>query len=101
MKEKIFKIKEGKLDIWLAWADELNTRKEEVMITLGEENVSRESATLFKLDNDYYVYMSMEFSGKEMLSNLDRELNITHREKLEECLEPIARGKQLYDFRRE
>lgn len=100
MKTVLFKVKPDKLETWQEWAATLKTRESEVLETLKEENCTRELGVLFTVGYEHYVYMAMEFDGPELPSNQDVELNRQHRAKLKECLEPVAKGEVLYDFRR-
>lgn len=54
MNFKVFRIKEDKLKQWKQWCDILNARKVEVLETLKEEKVIRESCTLY--DNNFFIY---------------------------------------------
>ncbi len=99
MKQHLFRVRPNKLNVWLEWVTELNNRKDEVVITLREENSTREFATLFTIDGQSYIYMAMDFAGEPVVTNLERELNQTHRAKLSECLEFVDKGELLYDFK--
>jgi hypothetical protein len=98
MKAKLFKVKEGKLELWREWCAFLNQHTEEVLETLGQERVSRESCLLFLLNDTYYVVGMSEWFATPVKSD-DRELNVKHRAMLTECLEPVDRCETLYDFK--
>lgn len=99
MKQRLFKVKPGKLEEWREWSEVLRAREAEVLDTLQQENASRELATLFTVGNEHFVYMAMEFSAAEQPADMNVELNQLHRKHLTECLEPIAKGEPLYDFK--
>lgn len=99
MKQRLFKVKPDKLEQWREWAAVLCVREAEVLDTLQQENASRELATLFTVGNEHFVYMAMEFLAEEKSADMNVELNQLHRKNLTECLEPIAKGEPLYDFK--
>ena len=88
MKTYLFKIKEGKLEVWKAWCNLLmTTHKEEAIETLKEEGLTYESSLIFSIDGKYYTLAMIE--GEEKPTNMERELNQKHRAMKKECLEGI------------
>lgn len=97
MKTKIYRIKEGKKEKLLAWANELKTTyKNEVFQTLQEENVEREFAGIFHIDGKSYAVGFV--MGENMLPSSPSELNQKHKEVLKDCLELPTSVEVLYDF---
>jgi hypothetical protein len=74
MKYKIFKIKEGKLKQWKDWCDFLIKNKTDVLETMEEEKVTRESSVLY--GNTLFYFMV-----GECLPAKDRKINTLHRKK--------------------
>jgi len=97
MKINLFKIKEGKLDKWLEWGNLLITiYKEEAIETLKEEGLTYEGFAVFEIDGKNYTFSMIE--GEEKPTNMERELNIKHREVKKECLEKIGPINKVYEF---
>lgn len=97
MKLNLFKIKEGKLDKWLEWGKLLMTiHKDEAIETLKEEGLTYESFTVFEIDGNHYTLAMIE--GEEKPTNMNRELNIKHREVKKECLEKIGPVDKVYEL---
>ena len=58
MKGNLFKIKEGKKDLWISWCQKLETiYKEEAILTLTEEKIKREIFFIFQINQEYYLYL--------------------------------------------
>jgi Family of unknown function (DUF6176) len=98
---KIFRVKEGKLDILKQWFAVLSTeRKEEAIATFAYENVTREVFVLFKgYDKQHYVIGFNETSGEHKAGDPDVIINQEHSRIREECLERISEnGEVLLDL---
>lgn len=95
-KYALFKIKEGKKELWTNWCNELMNRKDEVLLTLQEENLISERYIIL----DDYVFGEYEIAeGKEKLPmNKERELNKKHYEIFHECLEWTSDAEAGYEF---
>lgn len=94
----LFKIREGKLDQWKQWCALLATRVEEARATLQDEHASREYCVLFQVDDTHYVYGTTEYSADPQDADMTKSLNTEHRAQVQECLERVARGQELYDI---
>lgn len=95
IKNKILKIKKGKLEIWKAWCLELqNERIGEARETLLDEGLEYETVGIFQIKDDHYILAST--SGEERPTDLGREINKTHREKRKECLDFVDEVEVLY-----
>jgi hypothetical protein len=83
-----FKIKEGKQQTWLDWAEELKNRKTEVITTLKDEGVSSE--TNFMSKDGSIIYYLMESDDFEKVKNVanasEHSIDIEHRQKKESVL---------------
>ncbi len=95
---KIFKVKEGKLDILKDWLIALNTtRKDEALATFAHEGVTRETFSIFKgLDNEYYciaINLSLDTPG---LSDKSVPINQEHTLKKKECLLPFSENGEVF-----
>ena len=98
MQGNVFKVKEGKLEQWKAWCEELNTtRKAEALETLKEEGLIYASFVLFSLNGDHYAIGMGIGEGKE--SNKNREINQRHMEMKRECLEKVDSFNVLYEIK--
>ena len=89
----LFKLKKGKETQWREWSSYLNAHWQEVKETLEQEHVAQELCVLF----DGFVLMGMEWFDYPVQSD-DRELNVKHRAMVEECLERIGSGEEIYKF---
>lgn len=101
-KYTLFKLKEGKKQVWLDWCLELNAQKEEALETLEEENLIQEKCVVY---DNYVFYKHTTVEGKEKLPfNPNNPLNLKHDATMRECLEKVMilnmSGKELpgYDF---
>jgi hypothetical protein len=101
MNGNIFKLKKDKIDTWKEWSSYLLSQKEIVETTLEEENISLEGSFLFTHNNDTFVclYAVTKPSAGKKEANLEKEINIKHREKMKECFEERVSGiENLYLF---
>lgn len=97
MHYKLFKVKEGKLDQWKNWCNELmTTRKSEALASLTRENVQHESCYLFKENNEYFVLGTVAFSGTPKDSGKTL-VDLQHDYQKKECLEPLPK-ETLYNL---
>jgi len=98
---KIFRVKEGKLEILKNWFEVLGgERKDEAIATFDYENVQREIFVLFiGYDKCHYVIGMNEISGEHRKGDPEVKINQEHSKILEECLEPISEnGHALLDL---
>ncbi len=97
---RIFKIKEGKVETFKHWMNEISTtRRDEAIATFEYENVTREVFALFKRDEEYYVVAFNE--GGDVLGPSDPNvpINQEHTRIKKECLETFSdRGEILMDL---
>ncbi len=94
----LYKILPGKRDQWLAWCQELETRKSEVLESLRQENCARETWVVF----GEYVVAHVEFLPDGLQKSDDRPLNLEHRRQRKECLEKIEESSDgVFDFQLE
>lgn len=97
-KATLFRIKEGKKDVWYAWCNELaTTLRSEAEETLEEEKVTHELFVGLSLDGSDYVLGYMD--GECLPANMDREINQKHKHMREACLERVSEADVLYDIR--
>ncbi|MEK7552246.1 MAG: DUF6176 family protein [Patescibacteria group bacterium] len=98
MKYSLFKVKEGKLQVWKDWCKLLSTEfKDEALKTIKEENLLLEGCLVFPVGKDFYVVgYTLENAGGVKPTNLDNNLNKKHLEKRKECLEFVCRGESEY-----
>jgi hypothetical protein len=97
MKLYLFKIKEGKLETWLAWGKLLMTKySKEATETLKEEGLSYESFCYFNIGGSFYTLAMID--GHQHPTNMDRDLNIKHREIKRDCLERIDLPAFVYEL---
>ena len=90
---RLFKIKDGKKDAWLAWCVKLeNEYKHEAIETLREEHVFHEMFIVFSIGGQDYTLGYSDSTEGETIGqpNPDRELNILHTQTKRECLDPVA-----------
>lgn len=93
----LFKIKEGKLEIWKNWCHELNTSlRVEATETIKEEGNVQEVFVLFELNNEWYT---IGLGEGENLPASDKEINKKHRATAKECLKKIGRVSCLYNLK--
>lgn len=98
---KIFKVKEGKLDVIKQWFSVLsNERREEAVATFEYENVSKEVFVLFEgEDGCNYVIGLNEVTGEHRKGDPEVKINQEHTKIMKECLEPISdNGKVLLNL---
>lgn len=95
---KIYKLKPGKEVVFKNWTQQISTTYlHEAVESLKEENCTRELFIMFCIDNNYYVAAHME--GDNILpSNREREINITHKTTLAECVESVVPYESLFDI---
>ncbi len=98
MKINLFKIKDGKLETWLEWGRLImGINKKEAIDTLKEEGLTYEACGVFLIDKNYYTIGI--FEGKALPENMNRKLNVIHKEKKKECLKyigPVELSYELY-----
>ncbi len=95
---KIFKVKEGKLEILRNWLTELNTtRREEAKATFPYEHVTREVFTLFEGVECWYVIAFNESEDSEVPGKSDPSIPINqqHNAIKKECLEPFSQNGEV------
>jgi hypothetical protein len=94
----LLKVKEGKLETWKSWCNELETlRREEAMETLKEEKVIEETCLLVDFHGAPYVVAFME--GEMLPADMACEINQKHDAMKKECLEYVSEGESLYNLR--
>lgn len=99
---KLFKIKDGKLEVFRDWMDQLGTaRRDEALATFAFEHVSREIFVLFRgLDNTHFVIGLNEANGTPGESDASLPINQQHAAIKKECLEVISEpGEILLDLK--
>ena len=99
LRYKLFKVKKGKRDMFIAWTEELQRRNSEVITTLKYENVAMETMYIFSVSNEWFVIGMQVLVGKHRKADMTVELNKRHFEVLTECLVPYN-GAVLYEFTR-
>ncbi len=98
---RIWKIKEGKLDTFKSWMNQLSaTRRDEAIATFAHEHITREIFVLFKgNDGNYYVIGLNEATEFPKQGDPSVPINEEHKAIRQECLEPITeRGEVLLDL---
>jgi hypothetical protein len=98
---RIFKIKEGKLDVFKNWMNELSTtRRDEAIATFDYENVTREVFAVFKgKDGEDYVVAFNEGGDIPGPSDPNVPINKQHNLIKQECLESFSdRGEIVMDL---
>lgn len=97
-KANIFKIKDGKLDQWLAWCDELNTtRRDEALATLQDEGVSCEFFITFQINGAHYTLGAEIASGQSTANTPNQQsINLVHKKNKRECLDFVSSGDFSY-----
>jgi hypothetical protein len=96
------KLRDGTAEIVQAWANELNTRKDEVIKTLLAEKVSLEAVFLdHQADGAYLVYMmrapDFDFAAKTARESGD-PIDVYHRAFKKACWERSEILPLLVDF---
>jgi len=100
-KYRLFKIKQGKRQVWLDWCTELMTiHKDEASWTLVEEDLVNEMCLIFgEKDDSYVVYRWRTLTGKEKKpANMNIDLNKKHFDKFHECLDQIKPAVDGYNI---
>jgi len=94
---KIFRVKEGKLDMVRQWFQVLTTdRKEEALATFAHENINREVFVLFKgSDGHDYIIGVNEVIGEHRKGDKEVTINQDHEKIKHECLEPFSGGGEI------
>ncbi len=94
----LFKLKKGKEQLLLEWGARLMGEfRTEALISLSEENVTREIVYMFHIGDDCYAIGHME--GENMRpANTDRSLNIRHKEVLRECIDSKIELNRVYEI---
>lgn len=99
MNGNIFKLKKEKVEEWRKWSAHLIAHEAEVRETLREEHMLFEGSFIFSQQEESYVCLYGKHDGAPSPTNLERELNRTHREKMKECFEErIGKIENLYYF---
>lgn len=96
---KIFKLKKDKVEKFKEWTHLLNTTlRDEAMLSLKEENCSRELIQFFEIQGEFYIATHIE--GEDIVpSNKEREINKRHIEIMKECIEEKIATETLYDIK--
>lgn len=96
---KIYQIKSGKAQIFKDWAQKINKELyTEAIKSLEEENVTREIFVMLEINDIHYVIGHME--GDNIVpSNVNREINLQHKQVMQECIEKVIPIEVLYDLR--
>jgi hypothetical protein len=96
-KAALFRVKTGQWSIWKQWCAELaTTLRKEVTLTLQEEQVLQELVIGFDIDGTHYIIGFME--GDCLPANMNREVNLRHKEMKEQCLEYAGVANILYNI---
>lgn len=94
----LFKIKEGKKEIWYSWCNELaTTLKEEALATLKEEGLVHEMALAFNTPEGEYFIGYMDGDG--LPADMSKEINQKHKLMKDECLEKTGPVDVLYSLK--
>jgi Family of unknown function (DUF6176) len=96
---RVFKIKDGKLEQWLAWCDQLNSPlRSEGVRTLKEEGALYEFFITFKINESYYTLGAVitPDGSDPKNANQSAAINQEHRKIKQECLEPASKGDFSY-----
>ncbi|HWA32127.1 MAG TPA: DUF6176 family protein [Candidatus Paceibacterota bacterium] len=94
-----FKIKDNKVETWREWCSLLAGKYgREAAETLSEEGLIREFFVIFNRGPEYFTIGFVEHEGKILPTNMDKKINIKHKEKKKECLEYIGPAYVLYDL---
>lgn len=75
------------------------TQKGVAKETLKRENANAELGVLFVIGEDYYVYGMTEYFDTPIKADMTMELNQKHITNVEECLEILSKGEELFDIR--
>lgn len=101
-KAVLFKIKEGKKDVWYAWTQRLQTElAQDAVETLKEERLLQESFVAFNLNEEDYTLGFIETVDDEPVeADKTKEINQLHTKYKKECLEPMREVpvEVLYSF---
>ncbi len=86
------------MESFKSWANEISTSLlNEAIESLKEEHCTREVFYTFAIGNDTYVVAHME--GENILpANLDRDINIKHRQIMTESIAQVVNLDLLYDI---
>lgn len=103
MKKKIivFEINEGKIDELRSWGNQLmNDRKKEALESLRQEQVKREVAYVFRINQKMYLLGVMEFNTDDQIGNIQSlPIDHKHREIFSRCLKkPGVPGETIYQL---
>lgn len=91
---KLFKVKEGKEQVWRDWCHELNvTRRIEAIESVRNCNLIHEGCYMFK-GKATFVVGFMEWEQERIPSK--GSLTDEHYAKIKECLDPVDKGEELY-----
>lgn len=84
----IYKIRSGKLEVWKEWAKYLEENKEVTIDTIREENLIFEGSFVFTIKGEFYACLyGKPGEGGMKKASLEREINVEHRKKINECFE--------------
>ncbi len=94
------KIKEGKIQKWLEWCEELKRRSNEVLETLKNEGMILEACFLSEDENSVYYFMESDNFEKahEAYGNSTFPIDKEHSAIQKETLESVANLKVLFNF---
>ncbi|MBP9750364.1 MAG: hypothetical protein KBC95_00795 [Candidatus Peribacteraceae bacterium] len=85
-KVTLFRVREGKKDIWNQWCQSLETTlRQEAIHTLEEEQVRLELVIGLTIHGANYVVGYMD--GECLPANMDQKINQQHQLMKKECLE--------------
>ncbi len=94
------KIKEGKIQKWLEWCEELKRRSNEVLETLKNEGTISEACFLSEDENSIYYFMESNSFEKayEVYRKSSFPIDKEHKAIQKETLESVANLKVLFNF---
>lgn len=98
MKKSLYKIKEGRTELWKSWCNLLMTiHYDEAVQTIKEEQLVREACWFFKVDKDKYIYYEHEPREGHVKLPWSRKhlINWVHFYLLNECLVYIESGDHV------
>jgi len=99
-KAVLFRIKTEFVNEWKNWCLQIeNELKSEAAKTLAEENVLQEISILFKVNEDYYGLGFMDINGELLSTNMNKEINIKHKEMKKKCIEYVGDAEVLYSVK--
>lgn len=96
---RLFRVKEGKLDQWLAWCQRLNGElRDEAAATLKDEGIRDEFFITFEIDRVHYTLGAVLTPNGETPKPADSSvaINAEHKRLKRECLELVGKGDFSY-----